>query len=208
MSYNAKNYTEQGGEKTVIGGTLEILEGATVKGLPLPVADNVKESTAGTVSALKDDLNELILNLKEAGIVKNDNFTIDSNLIPNPTDPELVVNHSKVTEITCNNDLITIVVPLKELTAYPSSDPSQGTHKWLGLEIKTGLTSIVGITYNGSYVLNEGDATEAVSVGCSVGSFVLYIKAEEIVEADRVITLSKPGYAGVSITIHIEDNSN
>jgi len=38
MSYNTKNYTEQGGDKTVIGGTLEILEGATVKGLPLPIA--------------------------------------------------------------------------------------------------------------------------------------------------------------------------
>ena len=30
MSYNAKNYTEQGGEKTVIGGTLEVLPGATI----------------------------------------------------------------------------------------------------------------------------------------------------------------------------------
>ena len=34
MSYNAKNYTEQGGEKTVIGGSLEIKEGASVTGLP------------------------------------------------------------------------------------------------------------------------------------------------------------------------------
>ena len=33
MSYNTKNYTEQGGDKTVIGGTLEIKEGATVVGL-------------------------------------------------------------------------------------------------------------------------------------------------------------------------------
>ena len=31
--YNTKNYTEQGGEKTVIGGTLEIKEGATVLGV-------------------------------------------------------------------------------------------------------------------------------------------------------------------------------
>ena len=30
MSYNTKNFTEQGGEKTVIGGTLEIKEGAVV----------------------------------------------------------------------------------------------------------------------------------------------------------------------------------
>ena len=34
MSYNTKNYTEQGGETTVIGGTLEFKEGAQVKGLP------------------------------------------------------------------------------------------------------------------------------------------------------------------------------
>ena len=31
MSYNTKNYTEQGGEKTLIGGELEILPGATIK---------------------------------------------------------------------------------------------------------------------------------------------------------------------------------
>ena len=33
MTYNTKNYTEQGGEKTVIGGTLEIKDEATVVGL-------------------------------------------------------------------------------------------------------------------------------------------------------------------------------
>lgn len=33
MSYNAKNYTEQGGDKTVIGGILEIKDEATVVGL-------------------------------------------------------------------------------------------------------------------------------------------------------------------------------
>lgn len=31
MSYNAKNYTEQGGERTVIGGEIEILAGATIR---------------------------------------------------------------------------------------------------------------------------------------------------------------------------------
>ena len=45
--YNAKNYTEQGGEKTVIGGTLEIREGASVTGLPS--ANNQATSTATTV---------------------------------------------------------------------------------------------------------------------------------------------------------------
>ena len=34
MSYTGKNYAEQGGDKWVIGGALEIKEGATVTGLP------------------------------------------------------------------------------------------------------------------------------------------------------------------------------
>ncbi len=41
MTYNTKNYTEQGGEKTVIGGTLEIKDEATVVGLSL-IETNLK----------------------------------------------------------------------------------------------------------------------------------------------------------------------
>ena len=36
MSYNTKNYTEQGGETTHIGGKLVIDEGGSVEGLPSP----------------------------------------------------------------------------------------------------------------------------------------------------------------------------
>jgi hypothetical protein len=48
--YNTKNYTEQGGEKTVIGGTLEIASGGKVEGLPLAtetVSGGVKATTKG-----------------------------------------------------------------------------------------------------------------------------------------------------------------
>jgi len=50
MSYNSKNYTEQGGEKTVIGGTLEIKEGASVTGLS---ADPLLVATADTLGGVK-----------------------------------------------------------------------------------------------------------------------------------------------------------
>ena len=45
MGYDVKNYTEQGGEKTVIGGVLEFAESAGIVNMPdsmkpeLPVAD-------------------------------------------------------------------------------------------------------------------------------------------------------------------------
>ena len=51
MSYNAKNYTEQGGEKTVIGGTLEIKEGASVTGLPSASVSIATETTLGGIKA-------------------------------------------------------------------------------------------------------------------------------------------------------------
>jgi len=77
MSYNTKNYTEQGGEKTVIGGTLEILEGASVTGLPssFTPAENQADSTATTIALLKDDFNALLAKLKTAGLMETDTET-------------------------------------------------------------------------------------------------------------------------------------
>ncbi len=70
MSYNTKNYMEQGGEKLVIGGTLEILEGALVTGLP--TAENQAESTATDVAGLVTDFNALLVKLKSAGLMEAD----------------------------------------------------------------------------------------------------------------------------------------
>lgn len=70
MSYNTKNYTEQGGEKTVIGGTLEIKDGAVVTGLP--ILDNQAASTAATVEDLVADFNALLIKLKAAGLMISD----------------------------------------------------------------------------------------------------------------------------------------
>lgn len=74
MSYNTKNYTEQGGDKTVIGGALEIKEGATITGLPssfTPVENQIK-STAEDITSLVSDFNALLSKLKAAGLMMSD----------------------------------------------------------------------------------------------------------------------------------------
>ena len=71
---NVKNYTEQGGEKTVIGGTLEIAEGGQVTGLPpafTPAAFQA-DSVATTVEGLVTDFNALLLKLKTAGLMASE----------------------------------------------------------------------------------------------------------------------------------------
>ena len=74
MDYNTKNYTEQGGDKTVIGGTLEIKEGATVTGLPssFTPAENQAPSVAEDITSLVADFNALLLRLKTAGLMEAD----------------------------------------------------------------------------------------------------------------------------------------
>ena len=81
MEYNVKNYMAQGGDRLVIGGTLEIKEGASVTGLPAAAADsagvvvmstNQVASVATDVAALVTDFNTLLQKLKAAGIMAAD----------------------------------------------------------------------------------------------------------------------------------------
>ena len=72
--YNAKNYTEQGGDVTHIGGKLIFEEGSSVEGLPssFTPAENQADSEATTIAALKEDFNSLLGKLKVAGIMTAD----------------------------------------------------------------------------------------------------------------------------------------
>ena len=69
MSYNTKNYSESG-DKLVIGGTLEVLDGANLSGFP--VAENQTSSVATTIADLKADFNLLLEKLKSAGLMEGD----------------------------------------------------------------------------------------------------------------------------------------
>ena len=90
---------------------------------------------------------------------------------------------------------------MDELEESESSAPGQGTHKWIGLGIGTGLASVALAKYNGEQ-LTDGDASEAASVGLDQpGEFVLYIRADEVVDTPKVITLKADGYPEVGITI-------
>lgn len=81
MEYNTKNYMAQGGDRLVIGGTLEIQEEASVTGLPSAAADspgvvhiaaNQAASTATELSGLVTEFNTLLAALKAAGIMAAD----------------------------------------------------------------------------------------------------------------------------------------
>ena len=83
VTRNCKNYLTDGGDRLVIGGTLEVLDTATVTGLQTGYATeqtagsvyqatNQTESTATTIADLKSDFNALMQKLKDAGIMAAD----------------------------------------------------------------------------------------------------------------------------------------
>ena len=83
VTRNCKNYLTDGGDRLVIGGTLEVLDTATVTGLQTGYATeqtagsvyqatNQTESTATTIADLKSDFNALLLKLKDAGVMAAD----------------------------------------------------------------------------------------------------------------------------------------
>ena len=68
---NIKNYTEQGGGRWVVNGTLEIGgEGQLILGgKAIAPAANQEDNTATTIADLKTDFNALLAKLKAAGLM-------------------------------------------------------------------------------------------------------------------------------------------
>lgn len=71
---NVKNYAEQGGDKWVVNGVLEITSDGQllIDGLPLIRSNTQANSTATNVAGLKDDFNALLTKLKNSGLMKTE----------------------------------------------------------------------------------------------------------------------------------------
>ena len=72
MSYNTKNYTEQGGDVTHFGGKVIFEEGCEVEGNSFTPAANQAASTATTIAGLVTDFNAMLTKLKTAGLMEAD----------------------------------------------------------------------------------------------------------------------------------------
>ena len=212
--YNAKNYTEQGGDVTHIGGVLEFGEGASLSGFP--GAENLKPKTTNTAGDIRSDLNALIVKLKNAGLMTPDAWNVSVLACPTsgamPTS-ETASNSGHAT-VTIDGTAIKITLDceVKDL-AVADHGETWGKHKWLGFGVRTGLGSVVGVKFTddtgASATLASGDADEATTLGLSAGDFVLYIKAEDAkyLTADKSFTLWADGYAETTFTMQVVETT-
>lgn len=202
MAYNVKNYTEQGGEVTHIGGSLIIENG---------LAPNQAASSAGTVSALKDDFNDLLLKLKNAGVITPDAFTMNYAAVTDSVagHADRQYNTGKISSVAIEDEVITITLSAKvsDLKDFDGGN-GWGTHKWLGIGLGVGINPITGLYYNGSALTAE-DVSEATTCGLSAGYFVRWVAADLVLAGDNSqksvdnFTLWANGYASTKYTIKI-----
>ena len=205
-----KNYNTDSGDRTVIGGVLEFEPGAELKGFP--GAANLKPKATNTAADIREDLNALIVKLKNAGVMIPDDWNVSVLTCPTTSampSAETIANSGHAT-VSIDGTEITITLDCKvSALADANHGETWGTHKWLGFGVRTGLASVVGVMFKddtgAESVLGASDATEATALGLSAGDFVLYIKAEDAayLTGEKSFTLWADSYAHTKFTMRL-----
>lgn len=204
--YNAKNYTEQGGDVTHIGGKIVYDNG-------LMPNMSTADVTSDTVAKVRTSLNALITNLKNAGLMVGDAFTMQYAAVTDSVSghADRQYNTGKISNVAVDNDEHTITITLsdkvKNLKDFDGGN-GWGKHKWLGIGLGVGISPITGLKYNGS-ALTEDDIAEATACDLSAGYFVRWVAADLVLARDNTkksvdnFTLGADGYAETKYTLKI-----
>ena len=204
--YNAKNYTEQGGEVTHIGGKIVYDNGLMPNMSTADVASD-------TVAKVRTTLNTLITKLKNAGLMVGDAFTMQYAAVTDSVagHADRSYNTGKISSVAVDNDAHTITITLSDkvenLKDFDGGN-GWGVHKWLGIGLGVGISPITGLHYNGSALTAE-DVTEATACDLSAGYFVRWVAADLVLAGDNTqksvdsFTLWADGYAETAYTLKI-----
>ena len=122
-----------------------------------------------------------------------------SKLTTAPNDVNKTESQANQDAVTVTSDESTITVKgnLETLNTFASTNPNQGSGKWIGIDINTGLDSILDVTWGGQ-PLTQDDVDEAASVGLGAGHIIFWVKAEAL---PRTITLGHTGEEAKSIQV-------
>ena len=205
--YNAKNYTEQGGDVTHIGGKLQFDEGGKMAGGLLPN----QAACTGTSNGEKA-VNALLLKMKNSGLMKPDDFTMQYAAVTDTVagHADRQYNTGKISSVAVDNDTHEITITLsdkvKNLKNFDGLH-GWGVHKWLGIGLGVGM-DITKLAYNGSELTAE-DVTEATQCSLNDGYFVRWVAADLVLAGDNsekskdYFTLWADGYEETRYTLKI-----
>ena len=122
-----------------------------------------------------------------------------------PTEKFQANQNAVIVEQTGNT--VTVSGPLAALQSY--AQPGQGdSHKYVALFVDTGEENLEGILYDGAGFTYDPDMVYYSKFGVGAGTFVQWIKAEEVVNTPMSFTLSKEGKADTEITTNFIDEGS
>lgn len=136
-------------------------------------------------------------------------FALRASVLKKPSDRAAAANNALSESRTEGNTFI-VSVPLDKLCYGVSKEPEHGEHKWLWLDIDTGLREadwLSGLT------LNERDidvtAEEKELCGNEEGHFIFCVPTEAFLRNDRTysLKLSKEGFQDSVLDIRVENTS-
>lgn len=178
---------------------------------PATRAENQAASTATTGSGVAADLNDLIIKLKEAGVMNPDTFTLEFAAVTEADHADRQYNTSKIASVEESEGTITITlsegVKVADLKNFDGEN-GWGVHKWLGIGVSAGINPITGLKYNGQ-LLGAGDVSEATACGLSAGYFVRWVAADLVLAGDETqkskgfFALKADGYAETKYALKI-----
>lgn len=210
--YNTKNYTEQGGDVTHIGGKLVFDEGAE------GVMPNQAAATGTSGTDAIAAVNSLLIKLKNAGLMTADEWatpTVTKDINDTyPAHANRQANTNDISSVAVSGNVITITLS-KKVSALKDFDGGNGwgVHKWLGIGIRPWTESITGLYYNGVQLTAE-DVSEAQSVGLSeAGYFVRWVAADLVLAGDNsqksknTFTIWADGYQKATYELKIVEPS-
>ena len=108
-------------------------------------------------------------------------------------------------EVLQEDNSVVIVAKIDQLDAFASSDPNQGTHKWVALDLGTNVNDITTLTWNG-YALDPSEVEAANALNLGAGHIVFYAKADELENNPRTIRIAK-GSDVVELKVSFADSS-
>lgn len=103
---------------------------------------------------------------------------------------------------------IVTIYPDAELKSFNSTDPEQGVHQWIALDIDTEQDHLAGVTWNDSYTFEDSDEND---LGVADGHILFWFKADEAPVTrkvnDTTLTFRVSTEASSNITYGINGNT-
>jgi len=186
---------------------------ATSKPITDGAVANQAPSVATTGSGAADDLNSLIIKLKDAGVMVPDEFTMAFASVTDSVagHADRQYNTNKIASVAESDGTITITLAagtkVADLKNFDGGS-GWGVHKWLGIGVGAGISPITGLYYNGTKLTAE-DVSEATTCGLSAGYFVRWVAADLVLAGDDTqkskgnFKLRADGYKETTYTLKI-----